>query len=238
MDQHPRPAPGSRPGADLAEAAAARAVVRDAILHLRPLVTQSRDGLTLVFLARAGRRPARRRADRLLGSRVASRVADCATLEVRDADAADLAAVTSAFVPPPDADAVAVGLFDCIVSLDAFDDPAVLASAWPRLLGGAAAAWLERRRAIRGRLVAPPLRSHPDDGAVRRLLRRAVAAVDDAVARPSVGAGATRPSVDDAVDVRFVGDRVHGSALVVHGRAVHVSLLRREPPAPPDRLVL
>lgn len=229
MDHHAHRAPSPRPPAvrDVDEASA-RAAVRDAILGVAPLVTQSRDGLTLVFLAHSGRRPARRRADRTLESRVASRVADRAALQVLEADAPDLAAMTAAFMLPPRAVAVGVGLYDRIVRVDAFDDPAMLAAAWPRLVGAAASAWLDRRRAIGRRLVAPPLRSRPDDGAVGRLLRRAAASVDDAAARPSVGAG---------TDVGLTGDRVHGSALVVHGRAVHVSLFHRERPESPDGLV-
>jgi len=241
MDQHVRPASGLRPGAGIVDEAAARAVVRDAILDLRPLVTQSRDGLTIVMLARKGRRPAGRSraawrpvafADASASGGVSVTEAPDASVPsvVAEADRRDLAETASAFVLPPDAVAVAVGLFDRILRVDLFDDPAVLASAWPRLVEAAASAWLDRRRAVDRRLVARPLRSHPDDGAVGRLLRRAVAALDDAAVRPSVGVGA------DA-DVRLVGDRVHGSALVVRGRAVRVSLFRRERPEPPDRLV-
>ena len=246
MDQHTRLRAGSRSRAGVVDQAVARAVVRGAILDLRPLVTQSREGLTLVVLGRKARRPAARpsaagrprphrvssagaAADLMLESLIAPRVADRATFVAPEVDGADLAAVTSAFVLPPAAVAVAVGLYDRIVSIDAFDDPAVLASAWPRVVAAAANAWLDRRRAIAGRLVVAPMRDHPDDGAVGRLLRRAVVAVDDAAARPSAGAG---------TDVRLVGDRVHGTALVVHGRAVHVSLFRRERPESPERLVL
>lgn len=376
MDSHTHPTPGHDQAGGVAGLATARTVVREAILDLRPLVTQSREGLTLVVLARRSRRalggagPVRsplafaeaaasgavtvteashasvpsvlaeahgadvlvldgdtllgglqdrvvnvsiwlkagkpvpipvscmeagrwrdgrvfsagRAADPLLRSLIAASVADravgqpgtargrpagadgpawedaesardafvadqggvwreidarqsrsgrrsptSALRDVWDADGDELAATVAAFALPPDAVGVAVGLFDRIVSVDAFDDPAMLASAWPRIVAAAAAAWLDRRRAIRGHLVTAPVRRHPDEGAVGRLLRRAVTALEGAAVGPSVGAG---------MDVRLVGDRVHGSGLVVEGRVVHLSLFRRERPETPDRLVL
>jgi len=131
----------------------------------------------------------------------------------------DRGAASRAFALPSGATGVAVGLFDRVFAVDLFDDPLVLAAEWPRLVDGAVAAWLDRRRAITSRAVRPPVRRHPDPGALGRLLRRAGDALDDAAVVKSVGAG---------LDVRIDGPRVHGAALVVDDRPVHVALFRRE----------
>ncbi|MCU0505477.1 MAG: hypothetical protein MUE82_06835 [Chloroflexi bacterium] len=192
----------------------ARAVVADAISGLHPVVAQSHDGLTLILLGRDPR--AGRRSD---------------------------VGAPAAFALPPGAVGVAVGIFERIAWLDAFDDPEGLDDAWPRILAAAMDAWRARVRAIDAGTVPPPDRRAPDEGAAGRLLRRAALALDRASdtrvhARES---GPTRAPGDASdpgdVEVRIRGARVEGTARVSRGRATHVALAPRDVADPPDDLV-
>lgn len=236
----------------------ARATVAATIAGLHPLITQSSEGLTLVLL---GRRPvARQRAGRGspptprarltrrdAGSAAPAPGADTVvgrapggpppagepapTPAGPDADRID--AITGLFMLPRGAVGVAVGVFDRIVSLDAFDDPDALREAWPRLVAGAVATWLARCRAIDSGASPPPGRRLPDEGATGRLLRRASVALDDEEVLPAPA----RASFVDGLDVRISGERVEGLALVSRGRAVRLALLPRDMPDPPEGLV-
>jgi hypothetical protein len=115
---------------------------------------------------------------------------------------------------------VAVGIDDRIVGLDLFDSGETLERQWPRLLEGYASALLDHRRAIARRLIPEPERRHPDDGALGRLVGRA---------RASLGAAVEQPSVSAGRDVRFVGEKVHGSALVYEDRVIHLAVFRDDP---------
>jgi hypothetical protein len=235
----------------------ARATVAATIAGLRPLITQSSEGLTLVLL---GRKPAARRragqgspptprarlARRDGGSMAPADGADTVAARAAggppragepapapsDPDAGRIEAITDLFMLPPGAVGVAVGVFDRIVSLDAFDDPDALRAAWPRLVAGAVAAWLDHCRAIDSGASPPPGRRLPDEGATGRLLRRAsVALGDEEVLHASARAG-----FDDGLDVRISGERVEGLALVSRGRAVRLALLPRDAPDQPEGL--
>ena len=191
-----------------------RRALHAAISGLRPIVTQSHDGLTFVILGTDGR-PAGRPAD-----------------------------LAAAFPLPRGAVGVAVGLFDRLVALESFADADALADAWLALVTDAMEAWVRERDAIEARRAPAPGRLRPDDGAPDRLLRRATVAVgaatpaaaDGAKAARSSGAAVAGDSPDD-VTVPIRGERVEGSARVVDGRVVRLSLHRREPPDPPDGLV-
>ena len=226
---------------------AARDAVRAALAAVRPLVSQSRDGLTLILLEprprvidrhRAGRiahRPSAGRAMPAAGgweargalpapaaspdpSRDPARPAALVTDdEVERADAA------RAFTLPSGTTGVAVGVYDRIVSLELFDEPGGLAGEWPRVVDGAVGSWLARRRAVTSGAAPRPERRRPDDGAVGRLLRRSADALDGATVLPASGA-ALSVLIDDV--------RVAGSALVVDGRPVHVELSRRDDSLP------
>ncbi len=207
------------PGGD----AAARRAVAAALAGLHPIVTQSRDGLTLVVLGRGG--------------------------DAADARTDGLPQAAD-FPLPPGAVGVAVGLYDRLVGVETFADPDALAAAWPGIVADSAEAWARERDAIRARRTPAPGRGRPDDGAPGRLLRRASVAVGDAApvdaapvapARaPAPGPVADRAAAAPApadVIVPIRGERVEGSARVVDGRVVRLSIHRREPPDPPDGLV-
>jgi hypothetical protein len=179
----------------------ARAVAADAIAGLHPVVAQSRDGLTLVLLGRGRHAPRDR-------SRVAAE---------------------AVFALPSGAVGVAVGVFDPIVRLDAFDDPEALGAAWPGIVAEATEAWRARVRAIDAGIAPPPGRRAPDEGATARLIRRASIALAE-----SGDAAGAQPG---DVDVPIEGARVQGTARVSGGRAVHVALLPRDAPDAPDDLV-
>ena len=203
--------------------AAARRAVAAALAGLHPIVTQSRDGLTLVVLGRDGG-PADERTDGLPPA--------------------------AAFTLPAGAVGVAVGLYDRLVGVETFADPDALTAAWPSLVTDAAEAWGRERDAIRARRTPAPGRGRPDDGAPGRLLRRASVAVERAAIAPAAAPApapspAPAPAPDRAqaapapadVIVPIRGERVEGSARVVDGRVVRLSIHRREPPDPPDGLV-
>ena len=112
-----------------------------------------------------------------------------------------------------------MGIGGRLVALELFDAPSTLAEQWPRLVEGAASAWADHRRAVAAGVEPAPHHRHPDDGALGRMLGRAVEACGDAVVGASVGEGS---------DVRLSGTRVRGGALVADGHPVHVELFRVE----------
>jgi hypothetical protein len=236
----------------------ARATVAATIAGLRPLVTQSSQGLTLVLLgpgvatwrrAAGGSAPTPRArlTHRDAGAPAPGSVTAAARAPGRlrrpaqpspapgpaDPDADRIDAITDLFMLPPGAVGVAVGVFDRVVCLDAFDDPDALREAWPRLVAQAVAAWLDRCRAIDSGVSPPPGRRVPDDGATGRLLRRASVALDEAEVRPA----RARSVFGDDLDVRISGERVEGLALVSGGRAVRLALSPRDTLDPPEWLV-
>jgi hypothetical protein len=105
------------------------------------------------------------------------------------------------------------------VALELFDSSATLAEQWPRLVEGAASAYVDHRRAVAAGLKPVPRHRYPDEDALGRLLARARAALDDALVSPSVGEG---------LDVRLRDEKVHGAALVVADHPVHLELFRVE----------
>ena len=134
-------------------------------------------------------------------------------------EATDIAAIVRAFPCPAGATGIAVGIAGRIVALEFFDAASTLAEQWPRLVEGAASAWADHRRAVTTGATPPPRHRHPDEGALGRMLARAVDATDTAVVRPSVGQGA---------DVRIAGTRVRGGALVAGDHVVHLEVFHTE----------
>lgn len=122
-----------------------------------------------------------------------------------------------AFPMPAGARGVAIGIHDRMVGLDLFDSAATLERQWPRLIGSAASALLDRQRAIAADAVRKPRHRHVDSGALDRMLERATTALADAAATASVGLGH---------DVRFTAPKLVGTALVHDRRAIHVALFR------------
>ena len=139
--------------------------------------------------------------------------------DVYEREAVDLASFVGAFPCPAGASGLAVGIGGRLVALELFDSSATLAEQWPRLVEGAASAYVDHRRRVGAGLESAPHHRYPDEGALARLLGRARAAVDDAVVGPSVGEG---------LDVRLSGEKVHGAALIVADHPVHLELFRVE----------
>ncbi|MGI8928013.1 MAG: ARPP-1 family domain-containing protein [Candidatus Limnocylindrales bacterium] len=104
-----------------------------------------------------------------------------------------------------------------LVGLDLFDSAETLERQWPRLVGSAASALLDRQRAIQFGAAPMPKHRHVDAGALGRMLERATSALADANVAHSVGLGH---------DVRFSAPKLVGTALVHDRRAVHVALFR------------
>lgn len=139
--------------------------------------------------------------------------------DLYERETADLASIVTAFPCPAGASGLAVGIGGRLVALELFDSAATLAEQWPRLVEGAASAYLDDRRAVVAGLEPAPRHRYPDEGALGRLLGRAGHALGDAVVGPSVGEG---------FDVRLRGEKVRGGALVVAGQPVHIELFRVE----------
>jgi hypothetical protein len=139
--------------------------------------------------------------------------------DVYEREAVDLASFVGAFPCPAGASGLAVGIGGRLVALELFDSSATLAEQWPRLVEGAASAYVDHRRAVAAGLEPAPHHRYPDEGALERLLARARTALDDAVVGPSVGEG---------LDVRLRGEKVHGAALIVADHPVHLELFRVE----------
>ncbi len=196
--------------ADPTDPGRARLTVAAAIAGLRPIATQSHDGLTLVLLGAGRGEPG-------------------GTHRAASGTALD-DPVAAVFALPPGVTGVAVGVFDRIVSLHAFDGHDALAAAWDDLVACAVEAWRAERDAVAAGSTPPPGRRSPDDGAAVRLLRRAAIALDGATIAPRLGA-------TPGSEVRIVGERVQGVARVADGRAVQLALLPREPDDPSDGLV-
>jgi hypothetical protein len=137
--------------------------------------------------------------------------------DVYEREAVDLGSFVGAFPCPAGAAGLAVGIGGRLVALELFDSSATLTEQWPRLVEGAASAYVDHRRRTSAGLESAPHHRYPDEGALERLLGRARAALDDAVVGPSVGQG---------LDVRLRGEKVHGAALIVADHPVHVELFR------------
>ena len=111
---------------------------------------------------------------------------------------------------PGGATGVAVGIGGQLVAVELFDAASTLAEQWPRLVEGAASAYADHRRAVAAGIVPRETHRYPDEGALGRMLGRAVAATNGAIVGPSVGEG---------FDVRLAGRKIRGGALVVGDRA-------------------
>ena len=111
------------------------------------------------------------------------------------------------------------GIGGKLVALEVFDAPETLTAQWNRLVEGAASAFLDHRRAVAAGAVSTAQHRYPDPGALGRMLQRTSAALATAVVSPSVGEGS---------DIRLMGVRVTGSALVRGDRVVHLELFRVE----------
>ena len=122
-----------------------------------------------------------------------------------------------AFPMPAGARGIAVGLNDRLVGLDLFDSAETLERQWSRLVGSAASALLDRKRAIQVGAAPKPRHRHVDSGALGRMVERASTALTDATVAHSVGLGH---------DVRFSAPKLVGTALVHDRRALHVALFR------------
>jgi hypothetical protein len=118
---------------------------------------------------------------------------------------------------PAGARGIAVGIHDRLVGLDLFDSAETLERQWPRLVGSAASALLDRERAIHAGVAPKPRHRHVDSGALGRMLERATTALADAAVAHSIGLGH---------DVRFSSPKLIGTALVYDRRAIHVALFR------------
>ena len=139
--------------------------------------------------------------------------------DVYEREAVDLASLVGAFPCPAGASGLAVGIGGRLVALELFDSSATLAGQWPRLVEGAASAYVDHRRAVTSGVQPVPRHRYPDEGALGRLLGRAKAALGDAVVGQSVGEG---------IDLRLRGEKVHGAALIVADHPVHLELFRVE----------
>ncbi len=129
----------------------------------------------------------------------------------------DIAAFARAFPCPAGAAGVAVGIGGVLVAVELFDAPSTLAEQWPRLVESAASAYADHRRAVAGGMAEQPRHRYPDEGAIGRMLDRAVVATGQAIVGKSVGEGE---------DLRLSGHKIRGGALVVGGRPVHLELFR------------
>jgi hypothetical protein len=132
-------------------------------------------------------------------------------------EAVDVAALARAFPCPAGVAGVAVGIGGQLVAVELFDAASTLAEQWPRLVEGAASAYADHRRAVAAGIAPRETHRHPDEGALARMLGRAVAATAQAIVGPSVGEG---------FDVRLAGRKIRGGALVVGDRPVHLELFR------------
>jgi len=135
--------------------------------------------------------------------------------DVYRAEADAVADLTRSFACPPGARGVAAARFDRLIGVDLFDSAETLERQWPRLVEGYASALLDHRRAVEAGELSKPRHRHVDHGALDRMLGRA---------RGSLHAASVQRSVGEGSDVRFIGTRVHGSALVHQRRVVHLAM--------------
>jgi hypothetical protein len=150
-------------------------------------------------------------------ARAAHRSPTRAIHDVYRAEERSLEELVAAFPMPAGARGIAVGIHDRLVGLDLFDSAETLERTWPRLVGSAASALLDRQRAIQFGAAPKPRHRHVDSGALGRMLERASAALADAIVAHSVGLGH---------DVRFSAPKLVGTALVHDRRAIHIALFR------------
>ena len=99
--------------------------------------------------------------------------------DVYEREAVDLASLVGAFPCPAGASGLAVGIGGRLVALELFDSSATLAGQWPRLVEGAASAYVDHRRAVtsgwsRYRVIAIPTRAHWGGFSVGRRPRSAM----------------------------------------------------------------
>ena len=150
-------------------------------------------------------------------ARAAHRSPTQAIHDVYRAEEQSLEEWVRAFPMPAGARGIAVGINDRLVGLDLFDSAETLERQWPRLVGSAASALLDRQRAIQVGVAPKPRRRHVDTGALGRVVERANTALANATVAHSVGLGH---------DVRFSAPKLVGTALVHDRRAIHVALFR------------
>jgi hypothetical protein len=150
-------------------------------------------------------------------ARAAHRSPTQAIHDVYRAEERSLEEWVAAFPMPAGARGIAVGIHDRLVGLDLFDSAETLERQWPRLVGSAASAMLDRRRAIQAGVAPKPRHGHVDSGALGRMLERATTGLADATVAHSVGLGR---------DIRFTAPKLVGTALVHDRRAIHVALFR------------
>ncbi len=150
-------------------------------------------------------------------ARAAHRSPTQAIHDVYSAEEPSLEEWVAAFPMPAGARGIALGIHDRLVGLDLFDSTETLERQWPRLIGSAASALLDRQRAIQFGASPKPRHRHVDSGALGRMLERATTALTDASVANSVGLGR---------DVRFSAPKIVGTSLVHDRRAIHVALFR------------
>jgi len=151
--------------------------------------------------------------------RIGRRSPTAALHDVYEQDAAAASDFIRAFPCPTGTTGVAVGVGGRVVAMEFFDTSETLALQWPRIVESAVSAHLDHQRSVETGAAKPPLNRYPDDGALGRMIARALRSVGDATVRPSIG---------DGTDVRLQGPRVAGAALLHDQRAVHVELFRVE----------
>lgn len=151
---------------------------------------------------------------------LAARRSETAALhDLYAAEAGSVDEFVTAFPVPDRACGAAIGVGGKLIALDLFDSADTLRKQWPRLIASAASAKLDFDRRVAAGLLPKPQHTHPDPGALGRMLVRAKKATDDAVVNTSPGEG---------WDVRPETAKLHGAALVHADRVVHLSLFRNE----------
>ncbi len=137
--------------------------------------------------------------------------------DIYERDAASGAEMTAAFPCPSGATGVAIAIGGRLVALELFADASTLERRWSRVVEAAVSSHLDHQRAVRAGLSPAARHRYPDEGALGRMVKRAAGALDGASAVPSIGRGTA---------VRFAAEKVHGAALIVDHRLVHLELLR------------
>ena len=127
-------------------------------------------------------------------ARIGVRSQTAALHDLYACEAVDVAALAGAIPCPVGATGVAVGIGGQLIAVELFDATATLAEQWPRLVEGAASAYVDHRRAVAAGIVPRETHRYPDEGALGRMLGRAVAATNGAIVGPSVGEGSTSGS--------------------------------------------
>ena len=117
-------------------------------------------------------------------ARAAHRSATQAIHDVYRAEERSLEEWVRAFPMPAGTRGIAVGINDRLVGLDLFDSAETLERQWPRLVGSAASALLDRQRAIQAGAAPTPRHRHVDSGALGRMVERSTTALADATVAP------------------------------------------------------